>query len=164
MQSNQKTPVYLSLGSNLGDREGNLEAIRAALPPEVEVRQASSIYITEPWGYTDQPDFLNQVLLAETKLKPQDLLVHIKDIEKAIGREPGVRYGPRLADIDIILFGNVLLEEEGLIIPHPRFKERAFVLVPLAEISPDLRVPGTDQTVNELLQGVDTSGVALYQD
>lgn len=164
MQSNQMTPVYLSLGSNLGDRDANLEAIRAALPPEVEIRQVSSIYVTEPWGFPDQPDFLNQVLLVDTQLNPQDLLAYLKGIEKQIGREPGVRYGPRLADIDIIFFGDVLLEEEGLIIPHPRFRERAFVLVPLTEITPDLQIPGSNQTVKELLQGVDTSGVALYQD
>ncbi len=164
MESTSRMPVYLSVGSNLGDRQANLEAIRSALPPEVEVLQASAIYKTEPWGYTDQPDFLNQVLLVGTSLAPWALLAYLKGIEQALGREPGIRFGPRLVDIDIIFYDDLILQEEELTIPHPRFQERAFVLVPLAEISPDLLIPGSDQTAADLLKGLDTTGVELYQE
>lgn len=164
MEDESYTPVCLATGSNLGDRQENLAAIRAALPPEVAIEKASSIYQTEPWGVTEQPDFLNQVLLVRTRLSPRDLLAYVKGIEDALGRVPGVRYGPRQADIDIIIYGDLVVEEEGLIIPHPRFQERAFVLVPLVEICPDLMVPGTNLTAADLLQSLDTAGVELFQE
>lgn len=164
MTGGEIVPIYLSLGSNLADRKSNLEEVHSALPPAVVVRGSSSIYETEPWGYIDQPDFLNQVILAETHLSPWDLLFYIKDLEVEIGREPSFRFGPRLVDIDIIFYGDHVIQEPGLEIPHPRFRERAFVLVPLAEISPDLTVPGSDWTVLDLLAEVDVSGVHRYQD
>ncbi len=164
MTSEQMYPVVLSLGSNLGDRKGNLESILASLPPKVNVLQVSSIYQTAPWGYTDQPDFLNQVLLAETSLDPFALLAYLKEIEEKVGRKPNFRYGPRKADIDIIFYGNRIIDADELQVPHPRYQERTFVLVPLAEISPELPIPGSDQTVSELLEGMDQAGVELYQD
>lgn len=164
LESDHLTTIYLSLGSNLGDRKSVLAAVQEALPPEVEVCQSSSIYQTEPWGYTDQPDFLNQVLLARTVLAPLDLLDYLKGIEQSLGRQPSSRYGPRTVDIDIIFYGEEIIAGKRLTVPHPRFGERAFVLVPLAEISPELQVPGSGQTVADLLQGVDTSGVKLYQE
>lgn len=164
MNPEEKTLVILSLGTNLGDRKGNLESVLALLPPMVEVLQSSSIYSTEPWGYPDQPDFLNQVLLAETELDPFELLSYLKEIEKEVGREPTFRYGPRMADIDIILYGNQIIDSEELQVPHPRFQERSFVLVPLAEIAPDLQVPGTNRTIADLLEDADQAGVELYQD
>ena len=157
-------PVYLSLGSNLADRKSNLEAVHSALPPEVVVRKSSSLYETEPWGYADQPDFLNQILLAETQLSARELLSYIKDLEIQIGREPSFRFGPRLVDIDIIFYGEQIIQEPDLKIPHPRFSERAFVLVPLAEISPDLVVPGTERTVLDLLNDLNISGIYPYRD
>lgn len=164
MDEDQVIPVYLSLGSNLADRKSNLEAVRISLPPAVVVREASSLFETEPWGYVDQPDFLNQILLADTYLSAKDLLSYVKDLEVEIGREPSFRFGPRLVDIDIIFYGDQIIQEPDLEIPHPRFRQRAFVLVPLAEISPDLLVPGTDQTVSDLLEELDSSGVHRYQE
>jgi 2-amino-4-hydroxy-6-hydroxymethyldihydropteridine diphosphokinase len=164
LPEDQPVQVYLSLGSNLGDRKANLGAIRSALPPEVVVREASSIYETEPWGYLQQPDFLNQILLVETHLSARDLLAYLKDLEKWIGREPSVRFGPRLVDIDIIFYDDQVIVEPGLEIPHPRFKDRAFVLVPLAEISPNYPIPGTDETIADVLENLDTSGVLPYQE
>ncbi|MEJ2412654.1 MAG: 2-amino-4-hydroxy-6-hydroxymethyldihydropteridine diphosphokinase [Anaerolineales bacterium] len=164
MPASEKTPVYLSLGSNLGDRKGNLESILNLLPPAVEVVQTSQVYRTEPWGFSDQPDFLNQVVLAETHLDPLELLAYLKSIEREVGRKPNFRYGPRLADIDIIFFGDRIVDTDVLQIPHPRFQQRAFVLVPLAEIAPDLKVPGTDRTIAELLEGQELKGVELFQD
>jgi 2-amino-4-hydroxy-6-hydroxymethyldihydropteridine diphosphokinase len=164
MPAAEKTPVYLSLGSNLGDRKGNLELILKLLPPAVEVVQTSQVYRTEPWGFSDQPDFLNQIVLAETHLDPLELLAYLKRIERKIGRKPNFRYGPRLADIDIIFFGDRIIDKDVLQIPHPRFQQRAFVLVPLAEIAPDLQIPGTDHTIAELLEDLELNGVELYRD
>lgn len=164
MADDMVVPIYLSLGSNLGDRKSNLEAVQSALPPEVVVLKASSIYETKPWGYLDQPKFLNQILLAETQLSARDLLTCLKGLESNLGREPNFRYGPRLVDIDIIFYGDQIIKEPGLEIPHPRFMERAFVLIPLVEISFDLPVPGTDQIVSDLLVGLDVSGVHPYRE
>lgn len=164
MPAAEKNLVYLSLGSNLGDRKGNLESILKLLPPAVEVVQTSQVYRTEPWGFSDQPDFLNQVVLAETHLDPLELLAYLKRIERKVGRKPSFRYGPRLADIDIIFFGDRIVDADVLQIPHPRFQQRAFVLVPLAEIAPDLKVPRTDRTIAELLGDLELNGVELYQD
>lgn len=164
MTEDQPISVVLSLGSNLEDRKSNLEAVVAGLPPEVLVQQVSALYETEPWGYHDQPDFLNQVLVAETRLSAPDLLGYIQDLENRIGRVPNFRYGPRLVDIDIIFYGDRTIREPCLEIPHPRFQERAFVLVPLAEVCPDLEVPGTDLTVSDLVAELDVSGVQLYQE
>ncbi len=164
MKEEEVVLIYLSLGSNLGDRRSNLTAVHSALPPDVVIRESSSIYETEPWGYLNQPDYLNQIILAETQLSARALLAYVKGLEDMIGREPSFRYGPRLVDIDIIFYGDQIIRETDLEIPHPRYKERAFVLVPLAEISPGLIAPGTDQTISDMLEGLDVSGVHRYQE
>jgi 2-amino-4-hydroxy-6-hydroxymethyldihydropteridine diphosphokinase len=156
--------VYLALGTNLGDRANNLADARDALKGCARLLRESSLYETPPWGVTEQPAFLNQVLKAETSLPPHELLAALKKIEKIMGRVPSVRYGPRLIDIDILLYGRITLESPELVIPHPRMFERAFVLVPLCEIAPDLRSPLTGQPLVELLKTLDTSGITRWED
>jgi 2-amino-4-hydroxy-6-hydroxymethyldihydropteridine diphosphokinase len=155
--------VYLGIGTNLGDRLQNLQYALAALPESVRVVKASRIYETAPWGYLDQPNFLNQVVEVETSLTPLDLLGALKRIEQHLGRQQTFRYGPRQIDIDILLYGRQVIEAPGLQIPHPRFHERAFVLVPLAELAPGLRHPVLRRTVSDLLQEVDASGVKVFE-
>ncbi|MGE5250464.1 MAG: 2-amino-4-hydroxy-6-hydroxymethyldihydropteridine diphosphokinase [Bacteroidota bacterium] len=151
--------VYLALGSNLGDRPSNLRGAIEALEPEVRVLEESSIYETPPWGYTEQPAFLNMAVKAETGLEPRPLLRHLKELEGRLGREPGFRYGPRRIDLDILFYEDLVLQDETLTIPHPRLHERAFVLVPLADIAPDLVHPVRRKTVREMLREVDTGGI-----
>ena len=160
----QKQVVYLGLGSNLGERVTNIESAIQALAPEVEITKVSSLYQTKPWGFLDQPDFLNLVLEGIAILSPFDLLVYLKEIENEIGRKPNFRYGPRLVDIDILLYGDDFIDENRLTIPHKHMKERTFVLVPMAEIAPDLKYPGTEETISDLAGKVDSSGVILYQE
>ena len=136
MSELQGSRVFVSLGSNLGDRLGFLEAARAALAalPATAIVAASRVYETAPQDHTTQPEFLNQVLCLETSLQPRDLLVECQRIENEHGRERGLRFGPRSLDVDILLFQNVESEEPELMLPHPRMLRRAFVLAPLAEI------------------------------
>ncbi len=155
--------VYLGLGTNLGDRLDNLHRARNALHPDVQVLTASPIYETPPWGYLEQPDFLNQVLEAETVLPPFALLDYLKDIEVKIGRTPGVRYGPRLIDLDILLYDDIILHTPQLIIPHPRLAERAFALAPLADLAPNLLHPTFDKTIQSLLAEADSSNIRLFK-
>jgi 2-amino-4-hydroxy-6-hydroxymethyldihydropteridine diphosphokinase len=156
--------LYLGLGSNLGDRQAHLLAATAALTPGVRVLRSSPIYETAPWGYTDQPAFLNQVLEAETDLDPKTLLAHLKATEKNLGREDRFKNGPREIDIDILLMDDLVLNEDRLRVPHPGLHERAFILTPLADVAPDLVIPGQEQTVKELLAALDTSGVKLFHE
>ncbi len=149
----------LSLGSNLGDRLANLAAARSALAEIGQPGAASSIYETEPWGYTDQPDFLNQVVFLSTTLSPEELLTAVKEIETRLGRQPTFRYGPRSMDIDILFYDDLVLNSAGLIIPHPRLASRAFVLAPLLELAPDFVHPARRQTIRQLASQVDTSTV-----
>jgi 2-amino-4-hydroxy-6-hydroxymethyldihydropteridine diphosphokinase len=125
----------------------------------VIIQKASRIYETAPWGMVDQPDFLNQVWEAATILTPLDLLHHLKQVESVLGRKPSVRYGPRLIDIDILLYSNLMFKSSELVIPHPRISERAFVLAPLADLEPDLIIPGMQHTVAELLGRHNAGGV-----
>jgi len=155
--------VYLALGSNLGDRLANLRTAIAALPPSVVVRQSSPVYETPPWGLTDQPAFLNMVVKAETRLEPAALLATLKRIEQELGRAPTIRWGPRVIDMDILFYDDLVLETPEATIPHPRLHERAFVLVPLADLAPDLRHPVLGKTVAETLAECDTSGIKQYE-
>ncbi len=154
--------IYIALGTNLEPREANLRAARKAFPPAIQILEQSPIYQTEPWGYTDQPDFLNQVVKAQTTLLPLELLDYLKDIEEQVGRTPTFRYGPRVVDLDILFYDELVFENERLTIPHPRLAERAFVLLPLSKIAPNLRHPVQRKTISELLSQVDQSGVELY--
>lgn len=153
--------VYLALGTNLGNRLANLRAARAALTPQMTLKAKSHIYETPPWGYTEQDAFLNQVLQVETYLEPEPLLKHLKRLEVALGRVPSFENGPRLIDIDILFYDDLVLDTPELVIPHPRLHERAFVLVPLNDIAPDLIHPQFKKTVRELLTESDTSGIQL---
>jgi 2-amino-4-hydroxy-6-hydroxymethyldihydropteridine diphosphokinase len=154
--------VYLALGTNLGDRPENLRAAIAALPPAVTVLERSPVYETPPWGVTDQPAFLNMVIKGETRRKPQRLLKHLKSLETQLGRLPSVRYGPRKIDIDLLFYDGILLKTPELTIPHPNLHERAFVLVPLADLAPELLHPVFGKTVRQMLAEVDATGVKRY--
>ena len=135
--------VYLSLGSNLGDRAANLNRAVAKLDSgPVRVSRVSSIYETTPVGVTDSsPDYLNLALKAETDLAPRELLEYVKSLERELGRAESYRWGPRIIDIDILLFDDVTMDSDDLTIPHPRMLERKFVLVPLLEIEPEAILP-----------------------
>ena len=176
--------VYLGLGSNLGHREENLSEAIALLGAnrghtlddsvdsqsvanfnfgEIHTLRVSSVYETSPWGYNDQPDFLNCVLQASSNLPPGGLLERVKAIEKVMGRQQTVRYGPRLIDVDILFYGDHIVDRPDLQIPHPRLHQRAFVLVPLAELHRDLVHPILQITVGELASRVDErEGVRLW--
>jgi len=147
--------VYIGLGSNLGDRAENLRAARERLESSgVRIRRASSIYETEPRDLLDQPYFLNQVIEAETTIYPRQMLARLLRIEREMGRLRMIANGPRMIDLDILLFGGTVVHAAGLEIPHPRMTERRFVLEPLAELAPDVRVPRGRRTVRELLANV----------
>lgn len=137
--------TFIALGSNLGDRAKNLAAARDALARgPLTIRVVSSIYETEPWGPVTQGRYLNQVIGGTTSLEPRTLLTKLQEIERSLGRDRAheERYGPRTIDLDILLYDELVLREPDLEIPHPRMMERAFVLVPLAEIAPYLSVGG----------------------
>lgn len=151
--------VFIALGANLGDREANLHAAKQHLSAKATITQESAVYITPPWGYADQPDFLNQVIAVTTRLKPLPLLRFLKGIEQHMGRQKLILNGPRLIDLDILFYGDRVVEMDDLQIPHPRMEGRAFVLVPLNEIAPDLVHPVLGISVRQMLAGIDTSGV-----
>ncbi|GAB4451432.1 MAG: hypothetical protein Kow0031_34000 [Anaerolineae bacterium] len=144
--------VIIALGGNLGDRRANLIDAISQLRQQVRVEQVSSVYETEPAYVTDQPRFYNMVLQGRTELPPEELLRFMQAVERRLGRERTIRYGPRPIDLDILVYGDVQLETANLIVPHPRLAERAFVLAPLAEIAPDLIIPGQSEPVAKLLQ------------
>ena len=158
------TTIFIALGTNLGDRAQNLAYARELLLRRVKITRFSSVYETEPWGVTDQPKFYNQVVEAQTDLKPKALLRFLKEIEKDMGRKTSVRYGPRLIDLDILLYGMQQVNTPDLVIPHPRLVERAFVLVPLTEIAPSVVIPGTGLTAAEILVTLDTTGVIKMEE
>jgi 2-amino-4-hydroxy-6-hydroxymethyldihydropteridine diphosphokinase len=144
--------VYLSLGSNLGDRERNIEqAVELLAAAGLCVLRRSPVYETEPQDIRDQPWFLNVVIEAETEVFPKQLLARLQNIERQLGRKRIKPKGPRIIDIDILLYGDSVIETDELVVPHPRLAERRFVLEPLAALAPDLRHPVTRRTVREML-------------
>ncbi|MEX0786192.1 MAG: 2-amino-4-hydroxy-6-hydroxymethyldihydropteridine diphosphokinase [Dehalococcoidia bacterium] len=153
--------VYLGLGANLGDRQRNLAMALRRLEPLVRIEAVSSLYETDPVGPQDQPPFLNAVCRAITGLPPRGLLRHIEEVERDIGRRRGERWGPRPIDIDLLLYGDLVLDEGGLRVPHPELQERAFVLAPLAELAPELAHPALGRTIAGLAADVDGSGVRV---
>lgn len=151
--------VFLALGSNLGNRLENLKEAIAALSPQLTVKAKSHIYETPPWGYENQPKFLNQVIQAQTYLEPEPLLKHIKRLEVALGRQASFPNGPRLIDIDLLLYDDRVLNTPTLTIPHPRMHERGFVLLPMMDIAPDLIHPVTKKSVGEMLAACNLAGI-----
>jgi len=163
----ESVTTYLCLGGNLGDRMAALtEALQLLdATPGMRRTACSSVYETEPWAVADQANFLNLVAAYETSLAPEDLLAACKTVEATVGRTPSFRWGPRLIDVDILLYGDAVVDsvEPDLQIPHPRLARRAFALVPLAEVAPDTRVPPRGDTVRRLLDEVDgKDGVARW--
>jgi 2-amino-4-hydroxy-6-hydroxymethyldihydropteridine diphosphokinase len=146
------TRAYVGLGANLGDREG---AIREAAR-RIGAARLSEIRETEPWGFTDQPSFLNAAAEVDTELAARELLDVLLEVERRLGRKrgSGPRYGPRVIDLDLLLFGQAVIDEPGITVPHPRLHERRFALEPLADLDPALVVPGRG-TVAELLAALD---------
>ena len=145
--------AYVGLGSNLGDREALIS--RAA--ELIEAKRLSSLIETEPWGREQQPMFVNAAAEIETPLAPRQLLVHLLDVERRLGRERiGPRWGPRTIDLDLLLYGDETIDEPGLVVPHPRLTEREFALRPLAELVPSLKIPGNG-TVQEALAGLQSN-------
>ena len=160
----EMTTAYLGLGSNLGDRRENLQAAVVGLVQAgIRLKKISSLYETQPIGQVEQPLFFNAVLAVETDLSPQQLLQLVLAIENNLGRQPTVGWGPRTIDIDILLYGQKTVRDLDLQIPHPYLSERAFVLVPLLEVAPDLALPD-GQELRQLLSQVDCSGVKWIGD
>ncbi|MFU0782021.1 MAG: 2-amino-4-hydroxy-6-hydroxymethyldihydropteridine diphosphokinase [Thermoanaerobacterium thermosaccharolyticum] len=157
------TDTYMSIGSNVGDREGYLKSALNELTKNlVIIEKVSPIYETEPVGYKEQGRFLNAVVQAKTELKPRELLKIINTVEKKLGRERLIRWGPRTIDIDILLYGDVTINDDDLKIPHERMWERAFVLVPLNDIAPNIVKGGMKLSdIVELLP--DKIGVRMYK-
>lgn len=157
--SGPNNKVYLSLGGNLGDPAASMATALRLLDAgdNTRVIAVSSLYRTPPWGKLDQPDFLNAAAEISTTLVPRALLDLCLEAERKLKRVREERWGPRLIDIDILVFGDRIIHETGLEVPHPRMLERAFVLAPLAEIAPELAVGG--RSVSERLSAVDTSGI-----
>jgi 2-amino-4-hydroxy-6-hydroxymethyldihydropteridine diphosphokinase len=153
--------AYVGIGSNLGDPEAQVRGAIEALAsmPQTRFVRASRLFRTAPWGRADQPAFVNAAAEIATALAPRALLDALLTIERAHGRHrDGTRWGPRTLDLDVLLYGDGVIDEPGLAIPHPHLAERAFVLLPLADLDPALQVPGRGR-ISELLRDVDASGI-----
>jgi 2-amino-4-hydroxy-6-hydroxymethyldihydropteridine diphosphokinase len=151
--------IYLSLGANLGDRATSLRQALAGLERDVTVTAVSPLYETEPWGVINQPPFLNLCVGGQTSLPPGELLHFCQTVEQEVGRTPTYRWGPRLIDIDLLFYNDMVISSEPLIIPHPGLATRAFVLAPLADIAPDFVHPESGLTVAQMLANVSTTAV-----
>ncbi len=149
----------IALGSNLGDKPGNIESAIELLTERGDIRvvRRSRNFATEPWGKLDQDWFVNACIAVATKLDPRELLIRCKDIERRMGRVATERWGPRVIDLDLLTYGDRVLNEPDLVLPHPHMGERAFVLAPLMDIAPELMVRG--KSVRELLSAIDQAGV-----
>lgn len=156
--------VYLSLGSNVGDRAAQLRAALKALEASCQIQAVSPVYETAPVGELNQPAFLNAAVEIKTALGPLELLNAAKHVENALGRTPRTRWGPREIDIDLLLWGDVILQSETLTLPHPEFRKRMFVLAPLADIAPEARDPLSGMRVAELLAQPEAQGQVLKTD
>ncbi|MCD6576395.1 MAG: dihydropteroate synthase [Anaerolineaceae bacterium] len=159
----QSHTIFIALGSNIGNR---LEALREAanlMPPDIIPISFSKVYETPPWGYADQPSFLNQVIKAQTHLSPPALLTKLKGIEQELGRQPVFRYGPRLIDLDILFYDDLIYKSKKLTIPHPKIANRAFVLVPLMEIAPNFIHPANHRNIAEMAVQVKKAGIVEFQ-
>jgi len=155
--------AYLALGSNLGNRLASLKNAISNLTPQMDVKKKSPVYETPPWGHTDQPQFLNQCVQVETYLEPENLLAHLKRLETVLGREPTFENGPRVIDIDILFYDDLILNTPPLVIPHPRMHTRGFVLVPLNDIAPDVIHPVLGKPISELLLDVERVNIHEYK-
>jgi 2-amino-4-hydroxy-6-hydroxymethyldihydropteridine diphosphokinase len=159
MSARVERSAFIGLGSNLNDPDGQVRAALAALAhvESTRVCAVSSLYRSAPVGIEDQPEFVNAVAHVMTLLEPRPLLQHLLALESAQGRVRTVRNGPRTLDLDLLLFGSRCIDEPGLVIPHPRMHERAFVLIPLVEIAPDLDIPGHGR-VADLIRRIGAQG------
>lgn len=156
--------AFISIGSNIGERHQYLQDAIEALNSrsDTTIEKVSSIYETEPVGYTDQASFLNVVISINTSLSAEQLLIACQQIEQELGRERTIRWGPRTVDLDILLYNEEIIETEVLIVPHPRMAERSFVLIPLLEIAPDIKNPITKKLYSEN-EAIHDQGVVLWE-
>jgi 2-amino-4-hydroxy-6-hydroxymethyldihydropteridine diphosphokinase len=144
--------AVIAIGSNLGDRELNIDSAVAEIAKKIEVTHLSTNFETDPVGGPDQPKYLNAVLIAESLLAPHELLEYLLEIESRLGRTREVRWGPRTIDLDLIIYGNEIIDSADLVLPHPRAHERRFVLEPWAEIDPEAEIPGIGRIEDILLR------------
>jgi len=155
--------VYLALGSNLGNRAANLKEALNSLSPQMVVKAKSKVYETPPWGYAEQEKFFNQVVKVQTYVKPEALLKHLKRLEVALGRVESFPNGPRLIDIDILFYDDLVLQSPTLEIPHPHVHERGFVLLPMMDIAPDFVHPVKQKSIRDLIAGCDLHGIVQFE-
>ncbi|MFN8303722.1 MAG: 2-amino-4-hydroxy-6-hydroxymethyldihydropteridine diphosphokinase [Saprospiraceae bacterium] len=157
--------VYLSLGSNMGDRAANIRSASGLINKLIgKIARKSHLYETQPWGKTDQDPFLNQVIMVNTALDPRGLLDTIAKIERELGRERREKWGPRTIDVDVLFYGRRIVRDKGLEIPHPELHKRAFVLVPLLEIAPEFVHPVLKQAIDELYMNCDDQSDVVMLD
>jgi 2-amino-4-hydroxy-6-hydroxymethyldihydropteridine diphosphokinase len=147
--------IYIGIGSNLGDRDGNCRKAVELLPSKgITVKKVSSLYTTVPWGVKDQPDFANMAVEAETWLIPHELLRKLKEIEKEMGRAGGERWGPRVIDLDLLFYDDIIVSTNELTVPHPLIQQREFVLLPMAEIASSFVHPVMKKTIRQLAENL----------
>lgn len=156
--------IYLGLGSNLGERARNLENALMKIAELACIEKKSAIYETEPWGFIEQPNFLNQAVKAKTQLLPLELLSALKSIERTMGRTKSVKNGPRLIDVDILFYDNLVMKTDQLTIPHPFLTQRAFVLVPLNEIAPNYIHPVNGRRIKKFCESINRRSVWRWEE